>query len=209
MSNRETETRRRIGVLGGSFDPIHVAHLIMAETVREALDLELVLFVPVSEQPLKRAKKATLAAHRVAMVERAIAGNAHFALSRVDVERDGPSYTADTLELLRREWPVAGWDMWFILGADSLLSLPLWRDPQRVLSYARLAALQRPSVSVDLSLVTRDFPQLDANLDWVEAPLLEISATDIRKRVSEGRSIQYRVTEAVRNYIEENGLYKG
>src|SRR5690349_11651360 len=116
---------RRIGVMGGSFDPIHLAHLLMAETVRESLSLDLVLFMPAGTQPLKRGRAATPAKQRVAMVELAIAGNRAFQVSRVDVDRPGPSYTADSMERLREEW--GGPEetaMWFVVGSDSLLTFP-------------------------------------------------------------------------------------
>jgi nicotinate-nucleotide adenylyltransferase len=200
------ENTRRIGIIGGSFDPIHVAHLIVAEAVREALQLDMVLFVPVGEQPLKRDKPAAPAEHRVAMVQLAITDNPCFAVSRVDVDRPGPSYTVDTLEFLRREWPNA--ELWFIVGSDSLTTLPRWRSPARILELARLAAVRRPGTEVGLATLRQALPQLDSRLDWVEAPLIDISATDLRRCVSEGRSIRYRVTEAVREYIEAHGLYR-
>ncbi len=201
---------RRIGVLGGSFDPIHVAHLLMAESVREALALDLVLFVPVAEQPLKRGKPVTPAEHRVAMVELAIEGNPHFALSRVDVDRTGPSYTIDTLGRLREEWGGhRETEIWFIIGADSLLTLPKWRDPASILAQARLAVVKRPGVAPNIAALEAQLPQLAASMDWVDAPLVDISATDLRHRVSEGLSIRYRVPDAVREYIERAGLYLG
>src|SRR6188474_2186761 len=135
--------------MGGSFDPPHMAHLIMAESVREALGLDVVLFIPAREQPLKQGRKATPAAQRVAMVELAIAGNPNFALSRVDVDREGPSYTVDTLWLIREEMKEA--KLWFIIGADSLATLPNWRDPEGILAQTRLAVVRRPGVSPDLA----------------------------------------------------------
>lgn len=202
-------TPHRLGILGGSFDPVHLAHLIVAEIVREALSLDLVLFVPVGEQPLKRGRLVTPAEHRVAMVQLAIAGNPHFALSRVDVDRPGPSYTADTLRLLRREW--GGADkiaLWFIVGSDSLATFPTWRDPEGILAQARLAVVRRPGSAVTAPDVQTQFPPLQNALDWVDAPLIDISATDLRRRVAEGCSVRYLVPEAVREYIKANGLYK-
>lgn len=199
---------QRIGVLGGSFDPIHLAHLVMAECVREALGLDVALFVPVAEQPLKVGRPVTPAEHRVTMVELAIAGNAHFALSRVEVDRPGPSYTVDTLRLLREGWRGPGeTEMWFIVGADSLATLPKWRDPASILAQARLAVVKRPGITPDMAALDATLPQLRDRIDWVDAPLIDISATDMRQRVSEGRSIRYRVPEAVREYIEREGLY--
>src|SRR3954453_3549038 len=134
---------RRLGILGGSFDPIHIAHLVTDEIVREALSLDLVLFLPAGEQPLKQGRPVTPAEHRVAMVELAISGNPAFALSRADVDRSGPSYTVDTLRELGAEWQSRGNpDLWFIIGAFSLATFLNWRDPAGILARARLAIVR-------------------------------------------------------------------
>ncbi|MEO8287749.1 MAG: nicotinate-nucleotide adenylyltransferase [Chloroflexota bacterium] len=200
---------RRIGIMGGSFDPIHIAHLLMAETVRESLSLDLVLFLPAGTQPLKQGKRATPAAHRVAMVELAIASNPAFALSRLDVDRAGPSYTADSIEHLRQEWGGPEQTaLWFIIGSDSLLTLPQWREPDRIIAQARLAIVRRPTFNADISPVEAKIPGITAALDWVDAPLMEISGTEIRRRAESGLSIRYMVPERVREYIEIHALYK-
>ena len=199
----------RIGIVGGSFDPPHVAHLIMAETVREALRLDVVLFMPAGTQPLKQDREATHEDHRVAMTELAIAGNPAFALSRVDVDRHGPSYTADSLEHLRKEY--GGLDraaMWFVIGSDSLLNLHRWREPGRILAQARLAVVRRPGYEAGLGALEERVPGVTAAVDWVDAPLMEISSTDIRERLRQGRSARYRVPAPVLAYIEQHGLYR-
>jgi nicotinate-nucleotide adenylyltransferase len=200
---------KRLGVLGGSFDPVHTAHLLVAETVREALALDLVLFVPTGVQPLKQGRPVTPAEHRLAMLELAVQANPCFGISRVGVDREGPSYTVDTVRHLREAWGGDGLQMWFILGADSLASFPMWRDPEGLLSQTRLAVVGRPGVSVDAMGLEERLPGIAASVDRVDAPLVQISATDIRQRVGAGRSIRYRVPDAVREYIEANGLYKG
>ena len=204
---------RRLGVIGGSFDPIHIAHLVMADTVREVLGLDLVLFMPAGQQPLKRGKPATPAEQRTAMVQLAIEGNPYFVLSRVDLDRTGPSYTADSMERLRQEW--GGPDrvaMWFITGTDSLLTMPQWREPGRILAHTRLAVIQRPNFSADgagiMDALEAQIPGIKAAIDWVPAPLMEISSTDMRERVRAGRSIRYRTPEAVREFIELHHLYR-
>ncbi len=203
-----TNITYRLGVMGGSFDPVHVGHLIMAETVSDILHLDRVLFVPTGKQPLKLNRSVTPAEHRVAMVELAIRDNPHFALSRVDVNRPGPSYTSETIKLLRAEWGQPDkLAMWLIMGADALDTFPRWRDPGAILARCRLAVVRRPDSSVDMTLLRAELPEIENALDWVEGPLIDISATDVRRRVSEGRSIRYRVPEAVREYIEANGLY--
>ena len=199
----------RLGVLGGSFDPVHMAHLLVAETVREALSLDLVLFVPTGVQPLKQGRPVTPAEHRVKMLELATHGNPCFGISRVDVDREGPSYTVDTVRHLREEWGGEGLQMWFILGADSFASFPMWRDPLGILSQTRLAVVWRPGVRADPVVLEGRLPGIGASVDWVDAPRLEISATDIRQRVAAGGSIRYRVPGTVREYIEANGLYRG
>ncbi len=200
---------RRIGIMGGSFDPIHIAHLIMAETVRQALSLDLVLFLPAGTQPLKQDRATTPAEQRATMVEMAIKDNPAFALSRLDIDRPGPSYTADSLDQLRKEW--GGPEetaMWFIIGSDSLLSFIKWREPERIIAQTRLAVVRRPTFTADLLPIEARLPGFSAALDWVDAPLLEISGTDVRRRVAEGLSIRYRVPEAVRQYIAAHGLYR-
>ncbi len=198
----------RLGVLGGSFDPVHLAHLLMAETVREALELDLVLFVPTGVQPLKQDRPVTPAGHRVKMLELALEGNPNFAISRVDVDRKGPSYTVDTVRQLRQGWGGQELQMWFIVGADAFASFPMWRDPSGILAQTRLAVVRRPWVSVDVAALEDRLPGIAASVDWVDGPQVEISATDIRRRVAAGRSIRYRVPEAVEEYIEGNGLYR-
>ena len=204
-----SEGVRRVGVIGGSYDPVHVAHLVVAESVREALSLDMVLFVPVGEQPLKQGQPVTASQHRIAMVELAVEGNPHFRVSRVDVDRPGPSYTVETLKLLREEWAERGrTELWFIIGADSLLTLARWHDPTGILLQSRLAVVRRPGYLPDLGELEERVPKLQERVDWVDAPLMDISATDLRRRVAEGRSIRYRVPEAVREYIEKEGLYR-
>jgi nicotinate-nucleotide adenylyltransferase len=140
------------------------------------------------------------------MVELAGEGNPAFALSRVEIDRPGPSYTVDTLRLLRENYPLAA--LWFILGADALLSLHRWRDPQGIVDQAQLAVVRRPGVTVDISALSASLPPVQDAIDWVDAPLIDISATDLRRRAARGFSLRYRVPESVRAYIEANGLYR-
>ena len=178
----------------------------MAEAARETLNLDLVLFVPAAIQPLKRRQSATPPKHRTAMIEQAIEGNPSFALSSAEIDRPGPSYTVDTLRLLRQSYPKTA--LWFILGADALDSFARWRDPQGILDQARLAVVRRPGVSLDLSALNESLPQIGDVLDWVDAPFIDISATDIRRRAAVGVSLRYRVPEPVREYIEAHSLYR-
>ena len=197
----------RLGILGGTFDPVHLGHLILAEAAAEHLALDQVLFVPAGLQPLKQGRPTAPAEHRVHMVELAIADNPRFALSRVDVDHAGPSYTVDTLDRLRAAWgPIA--QFWFIVGLDSLATLRAWRDPAGILTRARLAVAPRAGVAVDLPALTAALPVLPDRLDHIPAPLIEISASDLRARAAAGRSLRYLVPDAVAAYIAAAGLYR-
>lgn len=197
---------RRLGLLGGTFDPIHLGHLILAQATAEHLELDQVLFVPAGLQPLKRDRAITPAPHRLRMVELAIAGNPRFALSRVDVDHPGPSYTVETLDRLRAAWgPEAAF--WFIIGLDSLATLQAWRDPAGLLERTRLAVADRPGVTVDLPALTAALPRLPDRLDWVPAPLIAISASALRARAAAGRSLRYFVPDPVAAYITTHALY--
>lgn len=198
---------RRLGILGGTFDPVHHAHLFMAEEVRHQLGLDLILFMPAGAPPHKPGRPVSAARHRLRMLELAIAGKSYFAISGVDLNRPGPSYTVEALHLLRREWgptPV----FFFIEGADSLAEIVKWYHPERLIDLAYIAAVDRPGVQVDLAALEERLPGLSARLHWVRMPLLEISASDIRARVREGRPISYLVPPAVESYIAEHGLYQ-
>ena len=194
-----------IGVFGGSFDPIHLGHLLVAEQAREQLGLSELLFMPAARSPHKRGQAPAADAHRRAMVELAIADHPAFALSLVDLDRPPPSYTVDSLALLHAARPRAEWVL--VLGADSLAGLSTWREPARIAAQARLAVFARPGASLDLAALETRMPFLAGRVALLEGPRVEISATDIRRRVARGRSIRYLVPEAVRAYIETHGLY--
>jgi nicotinate-nucleotide adenylyltransferase len=198
---------RHLGVLGGTFDPIHHGHLVAAEEARHQLALDQVLFVPAGSPPHKPDQPITPADHRVRMIELAIAGRPQTSLSRVDVDRPGPCYTVETLELLRREWGPEV-TLFFIEGADSLTELTSWYQPWRLLELCELAVVGRPGVDVDLAELYRRLPMLEARLHWVQMPRLEISSSDLRRRVQAGRPIAYLVPPAVEDYICEHRLYR-
>lgn len=191
--------------MGGTFDPIHLGHLAIAEEARETLGLERVLFVPAARPPHKPDRPVTPAEHRLAMVELAIAGNPCFAASRIELDRDGPSYTADTLEALRAEGHL---DLWFILSTEALAGLPDWHRPERVLELSRLAVVPRGQASVPDSAWLRDrFPGLDDRVTFLPGPLLPISGSVVRRRLAAGRSIRYLVPDAVARYLADHQLY--
>ena len=199
---------QRIGIFGGTFDPIHNGHLAAAEECRVALALDRVLFLPAGDPPHKRGLPISPVDERVAMIERAIAANDRFQLSRIDVDRAGPSYTVDTLEHLRAHWGVEA-RFWFIVGADSLADILTWRQPARLIQLARFVAVNRPGApDPDPSSLEADLPGASERIDVVEMPDLAISASDLRDRVRAGRPIRYQVPDVVHAYIIERGLYR-
>jgi nicotinate-nucleotide adenylyltransferase len=196
--------RPSIGMMGGTFDPIHVGHLVVAETVREALALDRVLFVPAGLPPHKPAGEVTAVEHRVAMVDLAIAGNPAFELSRVEVDRSGPSYTVDTVERLAVDAEVT-----VILSAETFHELPSWHEPERLFAAARVAVVPREGYPApDPAWLAATFPGREDRVVYVTAPHLGLSSTAIRDRVSAGRSIRYVVPDAVAAYIDHQRLYR-
>jgi nicotinate-nucleotide adenylyltransferase len=202
---------RRVGLLGGTFDPIHYGHLVIAEEVRTVLHLAEMVFVPAGHPPHKPGRTVTEAQHRLAMLELAIASNPHFTISLVDLERPGPSYTVETLQLLRQQWG-AQTAIYFVIGGDSLEDLLTWYDPAGILKQlTALVAVQRPGYEEAAGYrdtLEARLPGIKQRLIIVQAPQLDISATDLRRRVAEGRPIKYQTPEAVERYIIEYGLYR-
>ena len=197
-----------IGILGGTFDPIHYAHLAIAEEARTQVGLERVVFVPAGQPPHKLDEVITPAHHRLAMLKLALASNPHFLISQVDLERPGPCYTADTLALLQEKWgPEA--ELYFIIGADSLLEMHTWYHPERIIELARLIVAPRLGRSFHLAQLEKSLLGLSRRVLTIQTPLLEISSTDLRRRVREGKSIKYYLPEEVEAYIFEHGLYRG
>ena len=195
----------RLGIMGGTFDPIHVGHLAVAEEAREQLRLDRVLFVPAGVPPHKPAGAVAPVGDRVAMVALAIGENETFELSRVEVEREGPSYTSDTVEQLAG----SGDELVLILSAETFRELPTWHAPDRLLDAARVAVVPREGFpSPDASWIADRFPGRESRVTILDGPRLGISSTDIRDRVASGRSVRYLVPEVVRRYIEDHGLYR-
>lgn len=194
-----------IGVLGGTFDPPHIGHLVIADQACDQLQLDQVWFAPAGDPPHK-GDQVTPIAHRVAMLQLAMQDNPCFALCRVDVERPGPHFSFELMEILNRQYPTYAWH--FILGADSFIEMPKWRSPERLFRVARLAVARRPGVPVEADQVERALPGILQRVDWVDTPLLDISSTDLRQRVRAGRSLRYVVPEAVACYIQQHQLYR-
>jgi nicotinate-nucleotide adenylyltransferase len=202
---------RHIGLLGGTFDPLHYGHLVIAEEVRYVLHLDEMVFIPTGQPPHKPGRIVTAAQYRVAMLELAIASNPHFAISLIDVERSGPSYTVDTLRQLRKEWGT-NTALYFVIGWDSLQELHTWHDSAGLLEQLTyLVAVRRPGYVEEPGyneLLEAQLPGIQQRLLVIPAPQLDISATDLRQRVAEGRPIKYQTPEAVEQYIAQHGLYR-
>ena len=198
----------KIGVLGGTFDPIHNGHIAIAEESRRSLGLDEVRFVP-SGQPYLRTNGPVLAAgHRLEMVRRALTGRVGFKVSSIEIERPGPSYTVDTLAALRTGLD-SGDELYFIMGWDKLPELPEWKEPARLLDLCFLVAVPRPgSDPPDLEALESLLPEISRRVRILDAPRLDISASLIRERIKHGRSIRDLVPGAVADYIREEGLYR-
>lgn len=197
--------QERIGIFGGTFDPVHVGHLIAASDLHAALSLDRVLFVPAGRPPHKSSAEISEDRHRLAMLELAIAGNPAFAIDTADLDREGPSFTVDLLRHLQERLPSA--DLWFLMGEDSLRDLPSWRDPDGICRQARIGVARRPGIDVDLAAIFAAVPEAQGRIDLVDSPLIGISATDLRRRIASGLPVTYQVPAAVERYILDEGLY--
>jgi nicotinate-nucleotide adenylyltransferase len=195
---------RRIGIMGGTFDPIHHGHLVAAEEARWQFRLDQVLFIPTG-QPWQKPVGVSPAEDRYLMTVIATASNPAFAVSRLEVDTPGPSYTVDTLRRLRAELP-EGTRLLFIGGADLLRQLLTWKEPEQVLALAELIAATRPDFDVDD--VVQKVPGAAGRVHRMEIPALAISSSDIRARVARGAPIEYLVPEGVARYIEKRALYR-
>ncbi len=201
--------RQRVGIFGGTFDPIHLGHLMLAEQFREQLQLAEVRFIPAAKAPHKQDQSAADAKHRVEMIRLAIGGNSNFAIDERELKRGGTSYTVDTLRELKIELPTA--DLFFLMGADSLAELHTWREPQTICQLAFVAIIARGGQPPpDLQQLARFQPadQIESLANHLlQMPQVEISSTDIRRRAVSGQSIRYMVPAAVETYIRHNTVY--
>ena len=197
----------RLGVMGGTFDPIHHGHLAAAQEAAAALTLDRVLFIPVWQPPHKTEEPWARPEDRLCMVRLAVADNPLFEVSTIEIDRGGRSYTVETLERLLELYP--GALPYFIVGMDSLADLPKWHDPAGILRLARIIALHRPGwPTVDLADLSRRLPASTGRVDVVEMPGLDIAATELRERIRAGRPIRYFVPNRVAEYVQEHRLYR-
>lgn len=194
----------RLGLLGGTFDPPHVGHLLLAEAAREQLHLDRVLFVPAHVPPHKRGRPVTPARTRRALLVAALRGTG-FGLSTIELDRPGPSYTVDTLELISRAQP--GTKLFLLVGADSLGDLPAWRNPERILSLATLVVAARPGTKL-AGLQRAPLARQRSAIKFLGNVAVDVSSSRLRARVAAGRSIRFLVPSAVERAIERLGLYR-
>ena len=203
----------RIGIFGGSFDPVHQGHLVVAECCREQARLDRVIFVPTAIQPFKQSRQPVAGQHRAEMLALAVGGNPAFEVSTVELDRGGVSYTVDTLAALRATHGTD--ELFLMLGPDALASLPDWREPARILDLAGVIAVERDGLD-DVSSAVQESrlaallgPERSRRIvaDAVRVPAIGIRATDLRARIAAGHSIRYRTPRAVEQYIATHGLY--
>ncbi|MDI6894123.1 MAG: nicotinate-nucleotide adenylyltransferase [Bacillota bacterium] len=197
-----------IGIMGGTFDPIHLGHLVTAETARQAFHLRKVIFVPAGRPPHKEGQPITEAEHRYMMTVLATVSNPDFCVDRVEIDQPGPSYSVDTVALFGERYPDS--NLYFITGADAVLEICSWRNCHRLLSMCRVVAATRPGY--DLAGLSRlaDMvgEELFCRIVPLGVPALAISSSDLRRQVTQGRSIRYLVPRAVEEYIQKHGLYR-
>ena len=195
------------GVFGGTFDPIHLAHLAVAEAARDAFGLRRVLFIPAAQPPHKPGRDISPVEDRLAMVEAAVEGNPAFEISRLEIERSGPSYTVDTLTALCEAAP--GDRLALILSAESYSEFGSWHEPRRILDLAALVVAPRVGYAdADPDLIARQFPEARVTVAFMDGPRIRLSASEIRQRAADGRSVRYLVPDAVAAYISDHGLYQ-
>ena len=197
----------RTGIFGGTFDPPHLSHLILAEEAMHQMDLERLLFVLTPDPPHKQDQLITSSAERLLMLEAAIRDNNKFEISRVEINRPGPHYSVDTVRLLQKEFPTA--QLIYLMGGDTLGFLPGWSRPEEFIKACyQIGVMRRPDDKVDLAAIELELPGVSEKVQFIEAPLLEIASHQIRRRVAEGRPYRYYVSPAVVEVIKDRGIYR-
>jgi len=206
-----TEAPRAFGIIGGTFDPLHLGHLALADEALHELELDHLLFVPNADPPHKQGQAVTPARHREAMVALAIEPEPRFRLSRIELEREGPSFAVDTVaQLAERSHAEGRPEPWFVMSAETLDGFDAWREPERILELCRLAVGPRPGAEpLDHGWVAEHHPGRESRFAFLPGPELDIASTDIRERVATGAPITDLTPEVVIDYIEEHGLYRG
>ena len=195
----------KVGIMGGTFDPIHNGHLVTAEAVRDSLNLDEVLFIPSARPPHKRDREIISPEHRLAMTVLATCFNKHFRVSTIEILREGPSYAVDTIDALKNEYS-NGTEFYFILGADAALELSTWHNAQELIEKCYFIVATREGTEFNIETVENDF-KIKGHIKKIDTPKIEISSTEIRNKVANGRSIRYLVPDSVEAYIKKERLY--
>ena len=199
--------KKRLGIFGGTFDPPHVGHLILAAEARDQLGLDCTIWVLTPSPPHKQGKEISSIEDRLAMVELAIQDDEDFSLSYVDIDRPGPHYSVDTVSILKKQYPDQ--ELFYLMGGDSLQDLPHWYRVSEFLNILDgIGAMRRPGDEIDQKALFNQLPQLEDKLNFVTAPLLEISAEQIRRRASTGHAYRYYLLPRIYRYISEKKIYQ-
>lgn len=206
MGRSQEGMSRGIGILGGTFDPPHIGHLILGEWAREQLQLEMVLFLPAGQPPHKREEPVSSARHRLSMTQLAVQDNESFISSRIDVERPPPHYTSSLRPLLEERFPERV--LWLLIGGDSLRDLPSWHEPQRIVREWRMAVLPRPGAEYDWSELEETVPGVREACMILDGPSVAVSSTQIRRWSASRHSLRYVLPQAVLEYVERHNLYR-
>ena len=196
----------KIGILGGTFDPPHIGHLVIADQAFTQLRLDKVWFAPVGQPPHKDLKRVTATQRRVEMTRLAIQDNPNFELTEADVHRPTPHYITTLFELLCKQHP--DWEWYLIVGGDSLMELPRWHEPMRLLELTRLVVALRPGFKPDMATLEQALPGISARIEWIDSPLIDLASRDLQRRAREGLSLRYVVSREVVEYIVTHQLYK-
>jgi len=196
------DKHKKIGLFGGTFDPIHTGHLIVAEIIRDTLNLDHIIFIPAKKHPFKNGSSISDETHRFKMIGLAIRNNGHMGVSDIELKADQVNYTVDTIKRFRRDYPEGSGDIYFLMGMDNLNQFHLWKDPDLLVEMCRIVVFTRPGFEP-----ARESKKYLPRIQIIQIPLLEISSTQIRKRVKSGQTIRYLVPSDVESYIVRNKLY--
>ena len=197
----------RVGIFGGTFDPPHIGHMILAAEALQQLDLDYVYFLLSADPPHKQDREITAIEHRLRMLELAINGQEDFKLSRIEIDRPGPHFALDSIKQFQDELPES--ELIYLIGSDSLRDLPTWHQPAELVARVNsIGVMRRPFTDINLESLTREIPELEKKLDFINTPLLEISSREIRKKIATGAHFRNYLRKSVFLYIVKNSLYR-
>lgn len=205
LKSKIANPKSKVGLLGGTFDPPHIGHLLLGETARVRLGLDRVVFLPAGQPPHKLDRKISPAHDRLAMTQLAIAGNPHFSVDTTDIDRPAPHYTSTLLPIMHSNYPNS--ELWLLIGGDSLRDLPDWHEPQEVLRMCQLGVLPRPGVNINWEYLLHELGDLSGRVEMLDGPTIAVSSTHIRANAPAGKSLRYLTPPSVINYLIKKSLY--